>query len=570
MIWEVNCTIIIHDGLQALIRLKRTPSAKIIVGCFLLALVSWQSISAQQKSAGAVSKNRPGAPPGSAVPKHPTASSFRSFITPRKAGSTSYLAFIYTFNDIAIFSYSDNTSITITKRDSNAAATVANVILDADSFDTLSPGNGNYLISGDKPYAVLAGDEITSTASGYYAVDENGSGTSTKLDTWMMEGDASYDPHFIIFAYQSGTDFVVRDLASGDSLYAGGVDSTGYFDFPDDSSIQKKALQVVSNNPVSVLSYTDQGYYVPSSNGTFSGNLFYGFSGFSSAEENSITLVSYADSNAIVVMNLTTGDTIAVDTLGDWQVKTLGITEDTFWKVTSTRALTAANIPFEESWEGQYLDPSYWYLDRVADSTGKNIGTSFIVPSTQSDLSICSFDDNNNVQITLLSDSGTVYPYRLPVSVSNAVLQSDSVYTFATPIGDCIYRIQSTGNISVVQGGNGSGADFMPVNNWGTTGVIAAKTLPTTFVLYQNYPNPFNPATIISYQLSVSSHVTLKVYDVLGRELKTLVDENKTAGKYAVKFNSGNLSSGVYFYRVNAIGSDGHLFTATKKFMLLK
>ena len=89
--------------------------------------------------------------------------------------------------------------------------------------------------------------------------------------------------------------------------------------------------------------------------------------------------------------------------------------------------------------------------------------------------------------------------------------------------------------------------------------------LPDQFVLEQNYPNPFNPATIISYQLPRTSHVTLRVYDILGREVATLADGREDAGTHSVMFDGSRLSSGVYFYRLTA-GS----FSDVKKLMLIK
>jgi hypothetical protein len=87
--------------------------------------------------------------------------------------------------------------------------------------------------------------------------------------------------------------------------------------------------------------------------------------------------------------------------------------------------------------------------------------------------------------------------------------------------------------------------------------------------LYQNYPNPFNPATVISYQLPVRSEVTLKIYDVLGNEVTTLVDECKPAGNYEAEFKSTvgshQLASGVYFYQLKA--GD---YLETKKMILIK
>jgi len=89
--------------------------------------------------------------------------------------------------------------------------------------------------------------------------------------------------------------------------------------------------------------------------------------------------------------------------------------------------------------------------------------------------------------------------------------------------------------------------------------------IPTEFSMSQNYPNPFNPATVINYQLSTDSKVKLVVYDLLGREIRNLVNEEKTAGKYTVNFFAADLPSGVYFYKLTA-GS----FTSTKKMMLVK
>ncbi len=88
---------------------------------------------------------------------------------------------------------------------------------------------------------------------------------------------------------------------------------------------------------------------------------------------------------------------------------------------------------------------------------------------------------------------------------------------------------------------------------------------PLALSLEQNYPNPFNPVTTIKYQIPELSFVILKVYDVLGREVVTLVNEEKQTGSYEVEFDATSLSSGIYFYRLQA-GS----FVETKKMVLIK
>jgi hypothetical protein len=88
---------------------------------------------------------------------------------------------------------------------------------------------------------------------------------------------------------------------------------------------------------------------------------------------------------------------------------------------------------------------------------------------------------------------------------------------------------------------------------------------PGSFSLAQNYPNPFNPATTINYSIPKQSNVTIKVYNVLGKEIMTLVNEYKSTGNYKVEFDAKNLSSGIYFYQMKT-----NEFIQTKKMSLLK
>jgi hypothetical protein len=94
---------------------------------------------------------------------------------------------------------------------------------------------------------------------------------------------------------------------------------------------------------------------------------------------------------------------------------------------------------------------------------------------------------------------------------------------------------------------------------------VNEQIIPSDFQLQQNYPNPFNPTTKIQYAISSAQFVTLKIYDLLGREITTLINERKQAGSYEVNFSGDNLTSGVYFYRIQA-GS----FSETKKLVLIR
>jgi hypothetical protein len=98
------------------------------------------------------------------------------------------------------------------------------------------------------------------------------------------------------------------------------------------------------------------------------------------------------------------------------------------------------------------------------------------------------------------------------------------------------------------------------------TGIAENETnLPIEYALKQNYPNPFNPSTKIKYSIPQSSNVVLKVFDILGNEIETLVNEEKSVGIYEVQFDATGISSGVYFYTLTA----GN-FVENKKMVLLR
>ncbi len=94
--------------------------------------------------------------------------------------------------------------------------------------------------------------------------------------------------------------------------------------------------------------------------------------------------------------------------------------------------------------------------------------------------------------------------------------------------------------------------------------------VPAKFNLEQNYPNPFNPSTKINYDLPFDGKVTLKIFDISGREVSILVNEFQAAGYYSVTFSGTNLPSGLYFYRFNSEGSGNSAIGETKRMILVK
>ncbi len=127
------------------------------------------------------------------------------------------------------------------------------------------------------------------------------------------------------------------------------------------------------------------------------------------------------------------------------------------------------------------------------------------------------------------------------------------------------YRITATDNSLVPEYSYSPDSGYYQCTWDENTSVDDNEENEISFNLEQNYPNPFNPETTIKYSIPKKEHVTLKIYDILGRLVKILVNEEKAAGKYKVHFKGSGLSSGVYLYQITA----GN-FRKTMKFLIMK
>lgn len=168
--------------------------------------------------------------------------------------------------------------------------------------------------------------------------------------------------------------------------------------------------------------------------------------------------------------------------------------------------------------------------------------------------------------ILLLFFSNCIYSqYKIQASVmaNGGVVVSNSDFNISSTIGQTLIgRLQANYDLQV---GFWKPAQILtPIQE-------AKNTLPKEYKLEQNYPNPFNPSTTISYEVPQESYVTLKVYDILGREVAALVSGEKPTGQYKVNFNAVNLASGIYFYRIDAKSKTfSKEFTKVGKMILLK
>lgn len=145
------------------------------------------------------------------------------------------------------------------------------------------------------------------------------------------------------------------------------------------------------------------------------------------------------------------------------------------------------------------------------------------------------------------------------------IIHFDWTLPESTPYFPRIYAVLDPDNaIDEIHETNNKGWKVLNYKE-GTTGVENEDALLNSFKLKQNYPNPFNPSTTIEYVIPRAGHVSLKVYDMLGSEVATLINEEVKPGRYSINFNAGNLASGVYFYRLES----GN-FASVQKLILLK
>jgi subtilisin-like proprotein convertase family protein len=192
-----------------------------------------------------------------------------------------------------------------------------------------------------------------------------------------------------------------------------------------------------------------------------------------------------------------------------------------------------------------------------------------LVAPTGDSVNVCfdfSMIDNNDNIVTLFDDNAdSSLANNVYTSASPRVRPQNSLNAaFTGRNAQGLWRLK----INDDAGGDTGRVYFwgIQINNQALVGVqeVAGLT-PQQFSLDQNYPNPFNPTTAIQFSVPVQSFVTVKIYDILGREVRTLVNEAKTPGTYKVMFDGNGLASGTYFYRMEA----GH-FIETKKLLLLK
>jgi len=177
--------------------------------------------------------------------------------------------------------------------------------------------------------------------------------------------------------------------------------------------------------------------------------------------------------------------------------------------------------------------------------------------------------NGNNVEgavATLINENGVVVNATISDLDGSFVMEGLSSGSYQLTSSMVDYSASSQSNVTLESANNYVSADIV-VTSDAVTGVESSNNnaVVSSYSIDQNYPNPFNPTTVISYQLPANGLVTIKVYNVIGKEIATLVNEYQQSGKYSKTFSANELTSGVYFYTIKS-GS----FSATKKMILLK
>lgn len=252
-------------------------------------------------------------------------------------------------------------------------------------------------------------------------------------------------------------------------------------------------------------------------------------------------ITNIAGFNSYIAVGSTGLATYTTDGGANWTTMTTGVTGHLYsvdaianaaWAVGATGTvlkLTAFPVPVELTSFSAIVDQRNVVLDWSTATEINNRGFEIQRKSVEGDF----------VSIAFIDGKGTTQQ-----------TQSYSYVDRNVEYGRYTYRLKQ-----VDYNGNYSYSDPVEVD----------ARIPAKFALNQNYPNPFNPSTKISYEVARESNVTLKIYDAIGNEVATLINETKPAGTYEITFNASNLSNGVYFYKLQA----GN-FTSTKKLILMK
>ena len=422
-------------------------------------------------------------------------------------------------------------------------------------------------------FSVFATIKYNSNGDTLWVRRYNGPGNGSN-DASALAVDGSGNVHVTGYSYGSGTskDYAtVKYNSNGDTLWVRRYNGPGNSDddatsFAVDGSGN---VYVTGSSYGSGTSYYDYATIKYNSNGDTLWVRRY--SGPENGLDNASSLAVDGSGNVYV-----TGLSYGVGTSSDYATIKYNSNGDTLWvrryngpgnsydKATSLAVDGSGNVYVTGLSDG--LDTSSVFATIKYNSNGDTLWVrKYNGPESGGNgASFLAVDSSGNVYITCNSDGIVTVKYS---STGNEEWASH--YGTDYPRFPYGIRVDKTGNVYV--GGNTmisrSTSFYTTIKYVQTPTAVEERStsVPSNFSLEQNYPNPFNPTTTISYQLPISSKVTLRIYDLLGREVATLVNQEESAGWKEVEWDASSIASGIYFYKLQA-----NNFIETKKMLIIK
>jgi hypothetical protein len=239
------------------------------------------------------------------------------------------------------------------------------------------------------------------------------------------------------------------------------------------------------------------------------------------------------------------------------------------WKSQAVTMNTRTQAMFDDNVTYPYLTEGRWYKELPTFTNSRDLLTGQVDSVKAFALGTVNLLVGTNIlsDWRLLNPSSQYYVYAdWPIPINLAYSNADLLVggTGHFPVGDLNWFPTKKAQWDAQKVAEHTAIETA-LNTGNTTGVKNNNALPVEFALKQNYPNPFNPSTTITFSLPYSANASLKVFDMLGREVVTLVNGYTTSGVHEVQFNAANVSSGVYFYKLTS--GD---FTQIKKMTLVK
>jgi len=447
------------------------------------------------------------------------------------------------------------------------------------------PGNGSdfaYAVELDKDGNVYVTGESKGigTGSDYTTIKYNSSG----IQQWVERHSSSGNNRDAAYAIE--LDDKCNSYVTGESKNdIGGIDylTIKYDSLGNELWMSKFNRGINSSNKAYDLTYSSSGdvFVTGRSNGDFA-----------TVKYNSFGIQQWVSIYNGPMNGNDAGEVVKVDTLGNVYVSGSSIGAMFYYDYATVKYDSLG----KEQWVRRY-EGSGNYMDQVNDMTIDKAGNVYVTGnSTESgqgynmttikyntngdtvwkasynngsnDIAFgIAVDNQGNVYVTGESDgSGTNEDYVTVKYNSFGVQQWIMRYDYSGQFGDYPQAIALDNNGSVFVTGS-SDRDYLTIKYSQLTGAtLNESNIPTDYFLSQNYPNPFNPVTHLEFGISDWGFVSLKVNDVLGSEIKTLVNEIKPAGNYEIEFDGSHLSSGIYFY---SLLIDGNVID-TKRMVLLK